>query len=110
VPVVSGQPIANPAVVTTKGVDGTGLGEPPKLTVDGGDPHPKTLRSEVDADTTVKLGGAEKSVGSFQNLQEGLIARSVSHPQQHPYGALTASVHRGPRSTYSALAAAMRVT
>ncbi len=40
VDVTSGKPVASFVVVTVKGVDGPGLGQPPKLLVHSGDPHP----------------------------------------------------------------------
>jgi hypothetical protein len=63
-----GKPVTSFAIVTMESVDGAALDQPPKLAVDGGDPHPQTLRSQVSAETTMKLGGAQKPVGTLENL------------------------------------------
>jgi hypothetical protein len=63
--VMAGQPIAGLPVVTMKGVDDAELGQPPKLAVDGSDPNPQTPRSQVRAEAAMKLGNAEKPVGTF---------------------------------------------
>ena len=49
--------------------DGAALGQPPKLAVDGGTPHPQPPRSQAREETSMKIGRTEKSLGFFQNFK-----------------------------------------
>ena len=66
--VTSGKPVSSLAVVSMKGVDGAGLGQPAKLAVDGRDPHPQTPRSQIGAEKIANLRRAEEPVGTLQNF------------------------------------------
>ena len=88
--ITSGQPVASLAIIAMKGVQRTGLGQPPKLHVDGGDPHPQTLRSQVGAETTMEFLRAEKPVGTLENFKERPLARRVARPLRSPTVGVTA--------------------
>lgn len=88
--ITSWQPVAGLAIVAMKGVHRPGLGQPPKLHVDGGDPHPQTLRSQVGAETTMEFFCIEKPVGSPENLKERPLAWRVAPPLRSPTVGVTA--------------------
>ncbi len=94
--ITSWKPVASFAIVTMKGVDGAALRQPPKLAVDGSDPHPQPPRSQVRAEMSMKLGCAEKSIAFFQNFEKRLLTRGGALPLPPP--AVTATMSFLPRT------------